>query len=357
MIDQQGKRDWKILSLSPESTLRDAMVTIDQGHIGIALIVDDTDHLQGTVTDGDLRRAILRGVALDHSVSLVMNRNFVAGREEMSTANLLELMRIHSIKQVPLLDSNGRIVGIHNLSDLVEPLSLRPNWAVIMAGGEGHRLRPLTAGTPKPMLPVGSRPILENTINLLVRHGFRRLFISINYLGEQIKEHFGDGDRFGCQITYLSEEKPLSTAGALSLLPERPHDPLLVLNGDLLTDVNLSALMDYHLETGCAATQCVSEYKFQIPFGVVRCENGQVVELEEKPVHHKLINAGIYILSPDLLNMIPANQEMAMPDLLARARREGHLIAAFPIRERWTDIGQLADYHWACQNWVVEENA
>lgn len=354
MVISGMRTNWRSFSISPEASLRDAMLAIDQGRLGIALVVDVNDRLLGTVTDGDLRRAILRGVTLDVKVNMVMNQNFIAVGKDISAHGVLELMRIHSIKQIPVLDAKGCVVGLYFLPDLVEP-SLRPNWAVIMAGGEGSRLRPLTAKMPKSMLPVKDRPLLENTISLLVNHGFRQLFISIHYLGDQIEAHFGSGSKFGCHISYLREKKPLGTAGGLSLLPDRPRDPILVVNGDLLTDANLSALMDYHTEVGCAATQCVREYIFQIPFGVVRCEEGQVVETEEKPVQRFLINAGIYVLSPDLIDLVPIDQEFTMPELLAQARYKGYRVAAFPIREGWTDIGRIEDYRWASQNWNEEE--
>jgi dTDP-glucose pyrophosphorylase/CBS domain-containing protein len=348
---QRVRTDWQRISVLPEATLRDAMLAIDQGRIGIALVVDTEGRLLGTVTDGDLRRAILRRVDLDAAVSLVMNRNYTAANQDTTEASVLALMHGQSVKQVPLLDANGAMMGVYYLSDLVESSS-RPNWAVIMAGGQGRRLRPLTAKTPKPMLSVGDRPLLENLIALLVHHGFRQLFVSIYYLAEQIRAHFGDGAKFGCHITYLHEHKPLGTGGALSLLRKRPLDHFLVINGDLLTDLNLSALMDYHVESGCVATQCVREYHFQVPYGVVRCEDGQVVELTEKPLQLQLINAGIYVLSPILLDLVPADQEFTMPELLARARSKGHRVAAFPIHERWTDIGRPEDYRVARHSWV-----
>lgn len=355
MIHQRMRSEWQPLSVPPEASLRDVMLTIDQGKLGIALVVDTNGRLVGTVTDGDLRRAFLHGVGLDAIVDLVMTRDFTAVSQDATAPGVLELMRIRSVKQVPVLDARGCIMGLYFLPDLVEA-STRPNWAVIMAGGEGRRLRPLTAETPKPMLPVGNRPLLENTVSLLVSHGFRHLFLSICYLGDQIESHFGDGSQFGCHIAYLREKKPLGTAGALTLLPERPCDPLLVANGDLLTDVNLSALMDYHTETGSAATQCVLEYVYQIPFGVVHCEEGRVIDTEERPLRRLLINAGIYVLSRDLLDLIPVDQEFTMPDCLAKARRDGYRVVAFPIRERWTDIGRPEDYDRARNNWTIQES-
>lgn len=350
---QRMRSDWRVVSVPPEAPVRAAMQAVDRGRLGMALVVDPETRLRGTVTDGDLRRAILAGVGLDATVERIMNRKFTAVPAETSVAHVLQLMHDRSIKQVPVVDSESRVVGLYFLPDLVEPV-VRPNWAVVMAGGQGQRMRPLTSEIPKPMLPVGNRPLLESTISLLVQHGFRRVFVAINYRGEQIQTHFGAGDRFGCEIVYLEEAEPLGTAGALSLLPERPADALLVVNGDLLTDVDLSALIDYHAETGCAATQCVREHAFHIPFGIVECVDGEVCRIDEKPVHRYLINAGIYVLSPLLVGSVPPSEQCSMIELLERARRQGYRVAAFPIRERWADIGAPEDYLWAQGHWTAD---
>jgi NDP-sugar pyrophosphorylase family protein len=205
------------------------------------------------------------------------------------------------------------------------------------------------------MLPVGNRPLLENTLALLVAHGFRHLFIAVNYLAGQIEQHVGNGERFGCEVTYLRETEPLGTAGALSLLPSTPAAPLLVLNGDLLTDVDLSALMDYHRQSGCLATQCVREYVVQIPYGVVECRHGEVERINEKPVERFLISAGIYVLAPRTLQYLPPGT-CTMVDLLASVKAGGERVAAFPIRERWADIGQPEDYQRARQLWEGESS-
>jgi NDP-sugar pyrophosphorylase family protein len=265
---------------------------------------------------------------------------------DATNAAILDLMRVRSIKQIPVVGRDGTLCGLHYLPDFSQA-SHRRNWAVIMAGGEGRRLRPLTERVPKAMLPIGEQPILKTIVDLLVRHRFREIFISVNYLRQQIEEYFGDGQAIGCQITYLRETKPLGTAGALSLLPARPTDPVLVMNGDLVTDLDISALMDYHAEAACLGTQCVFEYVLQVPFGVVRCEDDQVVDHEEKPAVRQLVNAGIYVISPSLLDLVPNDHASTMPDLLVEARRHGYPVAAFPIRERWTDIGQLKDYEQA----------
>jgi len=342
------------LLVSPLASLRQAMQAVDDGRVGIALVIDASQRLLGTVTDGDLRRAVLRGVDLEASVDSIMNLRFTGVKVDATPAAVLDLMRVRSIRQVPVVDDEGLLQGLFCLSDLTQE-QWRPNWAVVMAGGEGRRLRPLTDTTPKPMLPLGERPLLESLIRLLVSHRFRDVFISINYLGEQIQNYFGDGDALGCRIRYLRETKPLGTAGALSLLPERPTDPLLVINGDLATNVDLTALMDYHLQAACLGTQCVREYVHNVPFGVVRCDGDQVVGLEEKPTYRRLINAGIYVLSPSLLDLVPPDREFTMPELLAGAHRSGYPVAAFPIRERWVDIGRLDAYESVRHQWTESE--
>ena len=350
------RTDLDVLTIRPDATLREAMQALDAGRLGVALVVDADGRLSGTITDGDIRRALLQGDSLEGKVPAIMTRRYAAVRPQASRAAVLDLMRARSIRQIPVLDDDGRLRGLYCYGDLIEAQT-RPNCAVIMAGGEGRRLLPLTESTPKPMLPVGDRPLLENLVRLLVLHGFRDLFISVRYLREQIEAHFGDGTAFGCRIEYLEEEKPLGTAGALALLPRRPQHPLLVLNGDLATDLDLSALMQYHAEAACLATQCVFEYVHTVPFGIVQCEADRVVAVEEKPNVRQLINAGIYVLAPSLLDLVPESGEFSMPDLLQAACRSGYPIAAFPIRERWTDIGRPDDYRLARAQFAAEAHS
>lgn len=343
MTSQRIRTDWRSIRVHPQASMLQTMAVISDGRLGIALVVDKNDRLLGTVTDGDMRRAILRQVGLDAPVSSVMERRFTAVTPEVEPQEVLRLMHTRSIKQVPVCDADRRVIGLYVMEDFIEPAS-RPNWAVIMAGGEGRRLWPLTAYVPKPMLPVGNRPILELIMAQLVSHGFRRVFISINYLGDQIVRYFGDGRRFGCSIEYLREEEPLGTGGALSLLPEKPEHPLLVTNGDLLTNVSLSELMNYHQAHGAAATICVRELTYRVPYGAVRCEGDEVVALEEKPAHRELINAGIYVLDPCLLTYVPVGQPYPLPSLIEKARARGLGVKAYFVQEEWMDIGHLEDY-------------
>ena len=346
------RTDWRSVSIGPDAMLRDALAVIDRGRLGLALVVDSDRRLLGTVTDGDLRRAILRGLGLEARAAEIMTRQFTFVGPDESAAGVMEIMRFRSLRQIPVLDDHSRVAGVYLLDDLLGPVT-RSNWVVVMAGGEGRRLRPLTFDTPKPMLRVGDRPLLENTMALLGVHGFRRVFLAINYLGEQIEAHFGNGRQFGVEIDYLREVSPLGTAGALSLLPSLPDVPVLVLNGDLLTEVDLTALMDYHEHSGCAVTQAVREYIVQIPYGVVQCEDGKVTAVEEKPVHRILVNAGIYVLAPQVFEVVPSG-ECSIVELLDLARSRGHLVAAFPVRERWHDIGYPDDYHRVRHGWMAE---
>ena len=346
MAGKRMRTDWRSIRVHPHASMLQTMAVVSDGRLGIVLVVDEDDRLQGTVTDGDMRRAILRQVGLDAPVSSVMERRFTAVTPDVEPQAVLMMMHTRSIKQVPVCDAEGRVVGLYVMEDFIEPTT-RPNWAIIMAGGKGRRLWPLTAYVPKPMLPVGNRPILEVIVAQLVSHGFRRIFISINYMGDQIVKHFDDGRRFGCSIEYLREDEPLGTGGALSLLPERPEHPLLVTNGDLLTNIDLSELMDYHQAHGAVATLCAREFTYEVPYGVVRCEDDRVLALEEKPVYRQLINAGIYVLDPCLLDYVPTGQFYPLTNLIEEACARGLDVKAFFIQEEWMDIGHLEDYEQA----------
>lgn len=335
--------DFRKVLVSPGATLRETMAAIDQGAVEIALVADEQGRLLGTVSDGDIRRALLRGLSQDVQISQVMNTHFTSVRPDAQVEEVLNLMQARSIKHIPVIDSECRLIGLHLLQDLIE-VKERPNWVVIMAGGRGLRLRPLTESVPKPMLTVNGQPLLERTVTQLVAHGFRRLFLSICYLGNQIQEHFEDGKRFGCRIDYLKEEKPLGTGGALSLLPERPKGSLLVINGDLLTNTNFTGLMDYHSNYENAVTLCVKELIYEIPYGVVGVNGHNVIDLQEKPTQRFFVNAGIYVLEPHAVDLVPRNEEYSLPQLVDAVRKKGEAVGAYPIREEWVDIGRLEDY-------------
>lgn len=336
-------KSWKDVLVSAQTSLRDAAQVLDANALQIVLVVDENRKLLGTVTDGDIRRAILSGISLADSVQNVMNSNPTFARVEDSKDSILAEIKRKSLNHMPIVDQEGRVVGLDTLAKLITP-KIKQNRVVLMAGGLGSRLRPLTNDCPKPMLKVGGKPLLETIIENFIEHGFHRFYISVNYMSEVVKDYFGDGSRWGVDIVYLHEDQKLGTAGALSLLPERPAEPLLVMNGDLLTKVNFCQLLDFHISHQAMGTMCVREYDFQVPYGVVKIENHRIAGIDEKPVQRFFVNAGIYVLQPDTLNMIAPNTFFDMPSLFERLIEKQAETAVFPVREYWLDIGHMADF-------------
>ena len=327
------------ITLPLTATVREAIGAIDRGAKQIALVVDGAERLVGTVTDGDVRRGLLRGEGFESPVERVMYREFRRLGAEATAQEALSLMRREVVHQVPALDEEGRVVRLFLLEELLKPRT-RPNPVLLMAGGEGRRLRPLTEETPKPMLPVGGKPMLERILEQCVDAGFREFWISVHYLKERIQEYFGDGSRWEVAIRYLEEDQPMGTAGALGLLPERPAAPLLVMNGDVLTRVDFGSLLRFHEEHRSAATLCVREHATQIPYGVVQMDDTRVLRLEEKPVVSHYVNAGLYLLNPEILDLLPAAPESCdMPTLFEKAMASSLPVNAFPIHEYWLDVG------------------
>lgn len=333
--------DWARLLLAQDATVREAIQCIDSGGMQIALVVDAGQMLVGTISDGDIRRGILRGVSLDAPASGVMNRTPTVLRPGEEREVIIATMRARQLHKIPILDSDGRLVGLETLDELVLPAP-RDNVVVLMAGGLGARLRPLTEELPKPMLVIGGRPILETILLNFIESGFHRFYVSVNYMAETVIGHFGDGSRWGVDIRYIHEPERMGTAGAVGLLPEKPVSPVMVMNGDLLTKVHFASLLDFHVSHAAAATMCVREYDLQVPYGVVKLKDHRLLSVEEKPVHRFFVNAGIYVLSPDAVSMIPASF-YDMPTLFERLVEQGRETAVFPIREYWLDIGHLAD--------------
>ncbi|HWJ38182.1 MAG TPA: nucleotidyltransferase family protein [Sphingomicrobium sp.] len=336
-------KDWRKAEVSIDATLRGVMRQIDAASLQIALVVDADEHLVGTVTDGDLRRGILRGASLDDPVTKVMNREPTTVVLGEDPAAILGLMRTAKLRHVPVTD-HGRLVGLETLEELISAPE-RNNPVVIMAGGRGTRLLPLTADRPKPMLPVAGRPILEHALVGLAEQGFRDFHIAVNYLGDMVEEHFGDGSRWNVSISYLRETQPLGTAGALSLLSAEPTEPLLVMNGDILTKLNFVQLMEAHEQGRDAATMCVRQYDHQIPFGVTLIEEDRLVALEEKPTIRNFVSAGIYVVQPDVVHRVPAGRFFDMPQLLNGLIADGRRVQVFPITEYWLDVGRHDDMH------------
>ena len=333
--------DWKNHAVTSSTPLRDCLRVLDQG-MQIALVVDDGCHLLGTITDGDVRRALLNGKELDTPVDQVMNRNPVTGLVEEGRALWQRTMQRHGLRHLPLLDAQGCMVDLVRFRLPSEPRRSTP--VVLMAGGLGTRLRPLTDKVPKPMLKVGSKPVLETIIENFAAQGFHRIFLCINYMGEMIREHFGDGRRWDVEIQYLEESKRLGTAGALGLLPELPDEPLVVMNGDLLTKVDFVRLLDFHRRQGFIATMAMREYCHQVPYGVLQLGEGyRISQLLEKPVQRHFVNAGIYILNPETLKLIPEDQYYDMTTLFDQLIAGDRPVGSFPLRDYWIDIGRLED--------------
>jgi dTDP-glucose pyrophosphorylase len=328
------------LSTVPESgTVRDAMRALDRSGSRIALAVDPAGRLVGVATDGDLRRALLAGALLDGPIAPHLTRSFVSVTRRDGRADVLELMRARRIENIPVLDDDGRPVALHLLHEFLETTE-RDEWALIMAGGKGRRLRPLTDDVPKPMLHVAGRPILERLVVHLVGFGIKRMFISTNYLGHLIEEHFGDGSRYGCRIEYLREDRPLGTAGALGLLPEPPAVPVLLLNGDLVTSADIGAFLDAHRASEPAATIGVRRYLHTVPFGCVERDGERVLGIAEKPVIEREVAAGMYVLGPAAVGVVAPGTAIDMPDVITTLLERGERVHAFEIEDDWIDIGQ-----------------
>lgn len=333
------------LLLPTGSSIRDALRCIDQGGVEIALALEADGRLRGVLTDGDIRRALLAGASLEDPVAPHLTTRPITVGVGTGRAEVLELMQARSIAHVPEVDSRGRLQGLHLLRDVIGPPVL-PNTAVIMAGGRGTRLGALTEDTPKPMLHVAGRPILERIVLHLVGSGIRRIVLSIAYLGDVIVDHFGDGRDFGCSIEYLREdvERPLGTGGALGLLAERvgpPADPLLVMNGDLLVSFSVPAMLDAHVNARAALTVGTREYIHDVPFGVLRFdERARVTDLVEKPRASWAVNGGTYVLDPGLIERIPLDRSFPITELVADCIDRDELVLAWPLDGDWQDIGR-----------------
>jgi len=334
---------WKRIIVDPSTTIEEALRVIEAGALRIALVVNGDGRLVGTLSDGDVRRALLGRTPLSEPVSKAMNSNPRAASISASVESVLALMDKNDVLVVPLVDDEHRLVGVHNLKDILEPRS-RDNLVFLMAGGLGTRLRPLTADTPKPMLKLNDKPILEQTVENFAAAGFRRFYISVHYLAETIKDHFGDGARWGVEIRYIEETEPLGTAGALGLLPSAGDLPIVMMNGDVVTRVDFRALLMFHASTNSALTMCVREYDLQVPYGVVQADGNRVRSIAEKPVHKFFVNAGVYVLSPQVISRVPKNARFDMPDLVSSVIAADGTVTMFPIHEYWLDIGRFDDF-------------
>jgi dTDP-glucose pyrophosphorylase/predicted transcriptional regulator len=335
--------DIEKLQLTVNSSIKQALAIIDKGAIRIALVVDKDKKLIGTLTDGDIRRAILDGKELDGVIENIYCKNPTVVHVNDSKEDIINICTLKKIYQVPIVDNTGKVVGVNILDELVKP-TRKENRVILMAGGLGTRLKPLTDKVPKPMLQVGDKPILHTIIEKFAGQGFINITICVNYKSHVIKNYFGDGSKFNVNIDYIIEEERMGTAGALSLLKERPRVPFFVMNGDLLTNINFNDLLDFHINNSAAGTMCVREYDFQVPYGVVKVENSTILSITEKPVHKFFVNAGIYMLNSECLESIPDSNFYDMPTFFQDLNDLKKRTVSFPLREYWIDIGEIEEY-------------
>ena len=329
--------------LKPTSTIKEALKVIDDGAMKIALVIDEDEKLIGTLSDGDIRRGLLKDLTLTDTIeSIIFTEPTVCSIED-TKETILSLVLGNKLYQIPVVDHSGKPVGIEEVDELLKPTN-KTNRVILMVGGLGTRLYPLTRKMPKPMLKVGDRPILETIILNFKKYGFTNITLSVSYKSEVIENYFGDGSKFGVNIEYIHENKRMGTAGSLSLMKDRPSEPFFVMNGDLLTNINFKHMMDYHLIYEANATMGVREYDFEVPYGVVNIDNGDITSIDEKPVYNFFVSAGIYILNPDSLNFIPHNKFYDMPNLFDTLIQNRFKTLSFPIKEYWLDIGRMEEF-------------
>jgi len=340
---------WRKALLFSDATINDALRNLDEVAVKIVFVIEKSGVLIGTISDGDIRRGLLKGLNLHSPIISIIHRNAVVAPANLKRPVILQMMIAKKVPQIPIVDEQGRVIGVHLWDEVALPLS-RPNAMVIMAGGLGTRLRPHTYDCPKPLLEIDGKPMLEHIIDRAKLSGLRHFIIAINYLGHMIEAYFGNGNRLDVQIEYLREQGPLGTAGALGLLPFTPEMPLLVTNGDVITDVRYGELLDFHAEQTAAATMAVRLYERRHNFGVVQLNGIDVVGLEEKPIVRDYINAGIYVLEPAALNVLRRGEHCDMPTLLQNLRNRNDRVVAYPIHEPWIDVGRLDDLYMIQKN-------
>lgn len=343
MIWKNNMKSIENIKLNSDSTIREALKIIDSGAMQIAIVVDHDNRLVGTLTDGDIRRGLLNNLGLDDCIESIIFKTPTIAILSDTKEEILKKALAKKLHQIPIVDEDNRVIGIKEIEELVKPHT-KQNRVVLMVGGLGTRLHPLTENTPKPMLKVGNKPILQTIVEKFAEYGFVNIIMCVNYKSHIIEDYFGDGSAFGVNIEYVLEEQRMGTAGALSLLRSVPNEPFFVMNGDLLTNVNFEHLLEYHTSQNALATMGVREYDFQVPYGVVNINEGKITSIIEKPVHKFFVSAGIYMLSPETLSLIPKNEFYDMPTFFEALIQQEKKTVSFPIREYWLDIGRMEEY-------------
>lgn len=333
---------WRQAILPVKTSIQHAIRSLDEASIKIVMVVNEAGELEGTISDGDIRRGLLKGLDLSSPIASIIHRNALVVTPEMGREVVLQLMGANKIQQIPIVNELRHVVGVH-LWDEITTVPARANMMIIMAGGMGTRLRPYTETCPKPLLPVAGKPMLEHIIERAKLEGFSHFVLAVHYLGHMIESHFGNGEQWGVQIDYLNEKCPLGTAGALGLLSPRPAAPFVVTNGDVITDIHYGELLDFHIRHNAMATMAVRMHEWQHPFGVVQTRGIEIVGFEEKPVARSHINAGVYALEPDALNLLSQDEHCDMPTLFERLQAKAMRTVAYPMHEPWLDVGRPDD--------------
>ncbi|WP_445781335.1 nucleotidyltransferase family protein [Shewanella sp.] len=347
-IDQQ----WRQAILPVNATIGEAIRNMNQLGIKIVMVANDKGALEGTISDGDIRRAMLKRLDLSSPITSAIHRNALVVPPELGRDLVMQMMVANKIQQIPVVDSERRVVGLHLWNEINTP-NTRSNVVVIMAGGLGKRLRPHTENCPKPLLAVAGKPMLEHIIDRAKLDGFNRFVLAIHYLGHMIEDYLGDGARLGVQIEYLREESPLGTAGALGLLNPKPDLPFVVTNGDVITDIRYGELLDFHIRHAAAATMAVRVHEWQHPYGVVQTNGVDIIGFEEKPITRTHINAGVYALDPDALSVLSVDTHCDMPTLFERLQTKAKSTVAYPMHEPWLDVGRPDDLKTANLNKLI----
>jgi dTDP-glucose pyrophosphorylase len=333
---------WRQAILPVKTSIQNAIRSLDQASIKIVMVVNEAGELEGTISDGDIRRGLLKGLDLSSPITSVIHRNALVVTPEMGRDVVLQLMGANKIQQIPIVNELRQVVGVH-LWDEITTLPARSNLMIIMAGGMGKRLRPFTENCPKPLLPVAGKPMLEHIIERAKLEGFSHFVLAVHYLGHMIQSHFGNGEKLGVQIDYLNEKSPLGTAGALGLISPRPASSFVVTNGDVITDIQYGELLDFHIRHNAMATMAVRMHEWQHPFGVVQTKGIEIVGFEEKPVARSHINAGVYALEPEALSLLSQEAHCDMPTLFERLQANAMSTIAYPMHEPWLDVGRPDD--------------
>jgi dTDP-glucose pyrophosphorylase/predicted transcriptional regulator len=336
-------KNWKESILTVSATVRDVIESLDRSCNKIVMIVDGEGKLEGTISDGDIRRSLLKGSGLNSSIESILHRNALVVRSDIGHSQVMKLMALNRVQQIPIVDKNYLIIGLHVLADLVVPARCS-SIMVIMAGGVGKRLLPHTENCPKPLLKVNGKPMLEYILDRAKSEGFEDFIISVGYLGEMIEDYFKNGEDLGVRIRYVREDSPLGTAGSLSLIREELSvAPFIVTNGDVITDIRYGDLLQFHIDQGATATMAVRLHEWRNPFGVVKTKGIDIVSFEEKPIHQSNVNAGVYAINPDSLKFLKDGEPCDMPVFFEALKSRSKRVIAYGVHENWQDVGRPED--------------